>query len=99
MRKHNLGECEGESMSYHVQKDVVAVKAGNWKQQLVSRMQHCKSWGNSILYSECTITGIWQLTLTLLTILLEVFMPFIKYLYHPNFLTHSLLEILPKKVF
>ena len=42
MRKHNLGECEGESMFYHVQKDLLPDKAGSWKRQLVSRMLYYK---------------------------------------------------------
>ena len=31
MRKQSLGECEGESMFYHVQKDILPEKAGSWK--------------------------------------------------------------------
>ena len=50
MRKRNLGECEGESMFYHVQKDLLPDMAGSWKPQLVSRMLRRKLWENSILY-------------------------------------------------
>ena len=86
MRKHNLGECEGESMFYHVRKDLLPDIAGSWKRQLVSRMLHCELWENSILY--------WMNTYRHMATNAHPIITIHKDLYHLNFLIWNKLQLI-----